>query len=1054
MNGHHHAFPFWLKAKLKGRGRPLGPLLHFDTHDDMVPLPFPEKFRAALSDLRKGRRLKESWRTLESIVNDCSTPLSAAVLSGSHRRLIWGKPAATSEFPEFLGREFFYAYPRKGVPASAMLPGLTVEEREELQSQIRDARLKPYHFRLFHDRGLKRKRAGIPWNYAWITVAPLHRPVKKRLALLRPIDFTILNLDSPVDRYGKGLGAANFKKLLKVLPRAPFTLDIDLDYFASVDTTAGFRRRPGCDPGYKIRLFERQRAFLKERLGRFQRLLTALRDKKRTPSLVTIADSTFVIFALDKVAEGQEEFTPIEHAAYLRRELRRILHEVYGDKVIDGRPRELQGEDWGLERLECHEGRPSGERGGGGALPAFNSRHNPGAVCLLKEMMKPSFSIESRKATPVERAVVAGLYWLVRFTEKSAAFNAVFPEYVTLLDRAALNGKGHPIGALAVRLLRGAFKRARPRLAELFSADLEGKRRFISMLPPLFNQGLPKKEFLSFYRAHFPRGFHGPGKQPFERAMEKGDHEVLGDLLAEEGALDHFLKRHRGSPLALPGSRLDSYLGQIEKWPFKQTFKGDRSGYLNQTALVARMITLLGRRAGGALPPTRFARRLELHLREALLLLSLPMEEIELSALVLEAARYLGKGRRPEVRALARALLKGQLKDGSWGSKEDRDENNPQSVMAPTWAMVNALGARLGPRWGTSAAAGARARGPVKPARPAGSACLQREGVPPVFRSRHNPKTVAKLRAAMTRTASRLERALLAGLHWVVKLIDDDDNFDEAFGDYTTMMSEMAIYGKGSTPGKLAAELLRSAFHRARDRLPWIFEKDLADKGDFITILYMLYKFNIPKGPFIKFYRTYFPKGQPRPHKATFEQAFRKKNYDVMGTHLIDEAFLDIFELKHPGNPFKLRKSKLKRYIGMLDKLPFIHSKSNVKGFSDQNYFITHIVLAINHYGETPFPDTALTRRIYKYLVKHLPVIRHEVKDLDLLAEFVYCFRIYGKADRPDVQEAVTYMLDLQHGDGSWGTDEDFSGTLYQVMHPTWAVLTGLAEMKASGQPR
>ena len=81
-------------------------------------------------------------------------------------------------------------------------------------------------------------------------------------------------------------------------------------------------------------------------------------------------------------------------------------------------------------------------------------------------------------------------------------------------------------------------------------------------------------------------------------------------------------------------------------------------------------------------------------------------------------------------------------------------------------------------------------------------------------------------------------------------------------------------------------------------------------------------------------------------------------------------------------------------------------------------------------------------------------MIRHEGKDLDLLAEFVYCFRIYGKADRPDVQEAVTYMLDLQHGDGSWGTDEDFSGTLYQVMHPTWAVLTGLAEMKASGQPR
>jgi hypothetical protein len=328
VNGHHLAVPFWIK---ESKRRKLGPLFHLDTHNDMRAVPSPKDVLEAVNKLKHNRDTKNAWHTIAHAIYDCAMPVAGGVLSAGYRRVVWGKPSWNG-YTEFVNRPFFFGTPKKGVDVLEVPKKSKGAKRKKLEKKRKKLASKRSHFRLYYD-SIRDKQPAVARADAWVHIGPGQRPVQKKFALFTPFTLSVLTTDQPINQGGAGGGKDKFQQLLKALPKGRFTLDLDLDYFASIDSTEQFKRKAGSDPEWQLTLFKKRRGILKRNLAKFKDMMIGLRDRGRVPSLITIADSTYLTFALDPIAEGQSEYTPIEHSAFLRRQVRIILKELYGNKV-------------------------------------------------------------------------------------------------------------------------------------------------------------------------------------------------------------------------------------------------------------------------------------------------------------------------------------------------------------------------------------------------------------------------------------------------------------------------------------------------------------------------------------------------------------------------------------------------------------------------------------------------------------------------------------------------------------------------------------------------
>ncbi len=329
VNGHHLSVPFWIKESQR---RDVGPLLHLDTHNDMRAVPSPNAVLKAVDQLKRGVNVKDAWHTIAHAIYDCAMPVAGGVLTAGYERVIWGKPSWNG-YTEFLNRRFFFGVPKKGTPTFLADPRWSAAKAKKQARELKEAESKRSHYRLYYDPQMEPKKQPVGVGDAWITIQPAQRPVAEKFDLFRPFWLSILTSDTAITSVGKGEGAQMFAQLLQAIPKGRFTLDLDLDYFASVDSTDQFKRTAGSDPEWDQDLFTKRRKLLQPRLEQFRNMLIALKAEGRVPSVITIADSTYMTFALDSEAEGQSEYTPIEHTAHLRLKVREIFREVYGDQI-------------------------------------------------------------------------------------------------------------------------------------------------------------------------------------------------------------------------------------------------------------------------------------------------------------------------------------------------------------------------------------------------------------------------------------------------------------------------------------------------------------------------------------------------------------------------------------------------------------------------------------------------------------------------------------------------------------------------------------------------
>ncbi|MFH2006824.1 MAG: hypothetical protein ABI333_09595 [bacterium] len=314
-NGHQHAARMWLDEAARKK---LGPLVHFDTHDDMRGLNKPAKILEAVKRVQAGgkQRVKGLDEIIEH-VHDHATPVSGGVLGHDFGDVVWCFPywAYASEFGR---RPCFYA----DVPHNKSSYG---------------------SFRLLHDKAEDQGRLLPTYStMPWLETSSVKGNKLRGMTHRRSFRMTLIKTYP-----SGGLFQENerWQALLKAVPRGPFVLDVDADYFMSIDSNSGFHRNPDTKQSgsrkrqlavdeYERRL-KKARGLLDRRLRSFKTLITKLRDNGRTPSIVTIADSTYMPFASTMAGKGYWEYMPYEFAGYVHWKLRALLQDVYDRRGID-----------------------------------------------------------------------------------------------------------------------------------------------------------------------------------------------------------------------------------------------------------------------------------------------------------------------------------------------------------------------------------------------------------------------------------------------------------------------------------------------------------------------------------------------------------------------------------------------------------------------------------------------------------------------------------------------------------------------------------------------
>ena len=315
VNGHHMAASIWVESSKR---RPAKTLLHFDSHSDTRGLSNPKRVLELGKKILTGKKVEKAKAALDQYLNDPATPCSAGVLILGLKHFIWAKPSWYN-LRNVVARPFFYG------KQTVVAPG------EKKVSKKWD---------LLYDKSADTTGGPvIPGDSTWKI---LPKPASKlgKFTHVRRLLVSVLTTN-PWPK------AADRERLLKrslltAVPKGRFILDIDLDYFGSVDLTKGLapsavpasydgRNRYLSPEATKARekIWREHRRGMEKRFKEVEAMLQFLRENGRIPTVVTLADSTYMPFAMHWWTEEFWEYTPKRLVPYIQYRVRRILASVY-----------------------------------------------------------------------------------------------------------------------------------------------------------------------------------------------------------------------------------------------------------------------------------------------------------------------------------------------------------------------------------------------------------------------------------------------------------------------------------------------------------------------------------------------------------------------------------------------------------------------------------------------------------------------------------------------------------------------------------------------------
>lgn len=314
--GHHMATALWVEV---ARRRPSSTLLHFDSHSDTRGLRNPERILKLGREILTGRHYRRAVDKLSQYLNDPATPSSAGILILGFKNFVWAKPSWYN-LKNVVRRSFFYG---KLVKPNA---GETAPSKK---------------WDLFYDKSADTATGEpVERDSSWIR---LTKPASQmgQWAHVRRLWISVFTTSPWPTENDKDQMLK--KDLLLAVPKGPFVLDIDIDYFGTVDLTPGLQRTapPSKYEGRSEYLkshnvkareekYRRHREHIDARMKEFEAMLRYLRDHERIPTSVTVVDSTYMPFAVNWWAEEFWEYTPTRFVPYIQLQVRRVLAHLYG----------------------------------------------------------------------------------------------------------------------------------------------------------------------------------------------------------------------------------------------------------------------------------------------------------------------------------------------------------------------------------------------------------------------------------------------------------------------------------------------------------------------------------------------------------------------------------------------------------------------------------------------------------------------------------------------------------------------------------------------------
>jgi hypothetical protein len=311
---------------------------------------------------------------------------------------------------------------------------------------------------------------------------------------------------------------------------------------------------------------------------------------------------------------------------------------------------------------------------------------------------------------------------------------------------------------------------------------------------------------------------------------------------------------------------------------------------------------------------------------------------------------------------------------------------------------------------------------------------------------RYNPDTVRALDREIAVCVDERYLAVLRGLRWCVIFFDDDRKFDFTFPNYIIMLHELTLPPSHPVLTRIVHDLIVKEFERALPRFPRLFTADSDGYGEFVLTLPVAYRNQVPAEPLRQFAARHFAGVAPPDRKNEFRKAAKDRDYDWLLSLLFRATFVDMAYGMGIDKDFRLPPDYLPVFLTECASIPLRARFGQDAYYADQNYYATHVLLALIHYGQRPLAPSPAGDVVLSYLSRHYDRVRNRVNDLDLLCEYLYSFRKLGQGSADFVTEGERYVLAVQRTDGSWGTPESFAGNPYDQFHPTWTAITLLVQ--------
>ncbi len=294
--------------------------------------------------------------------------------------------------------------------------------------------------------------------------------------------------------------------------------------------------------------------------------------------------------------------------------------------------------------------------------------------------------------------------------------------------------------------------------------------------------------------------------------------------------------------------------------------------------------------------------------------------------------------------------------------------------------------------------------------------------------------------------------AVLRGLRWCVAFCDDDSKLDFTFSNYLMMLDELTLYRLHPAMAGIVHTLIVREFERALPRFSTIFSPDADGYDQFIYILPIAYRNQVPAKPLKEFASHHFAAVTPVDRLHEFRRAAKQRDYGRLTDLLVWATFLNMAYRCQADRDFTLPPDNYLTIMTECASIPFV-ARFNQDAYRYQNYYATHVLLALNHYSRRPLIASLSADKVFFYLAGNYNTVRYRVGDLDLLCEYLYSFRQFRLEGFQFISEGEQYVLSQQREDGAWGTAEDFEADPYHQFHPTWTAITLLIQGGPADSP-